>query len=102
MGDGDFLTVMQDLETAVRENIAVAIVVFNDYGYGSIREIQKRDFGGRVVGSDSREVPFADIARLMGALGTRVKKPEEVKPALGEILDSGKPGLLEIAIDPKV
>ena len=101
LGDGDFMTVMQDMETAVRENIAVAIVVFNDFGHGSIRELQKRDFGGRVVGSDSRDVPFGDFARLMGALGTRIRKPEEVQPALGQILDSGKPGLLEIAIDPK-
>lgn len=101
LGDGDFMTVMQDMETAVRENIAAAIVVFNDFGHGSIRELQKRDFGGRVVGSDSRDVPFGDFARLMGALGTRVTRPEEVRPALGQILDSGKPGLLEIAIDPK-
>ncbi len=100
MGDADFLTVMQDLETAVRENIAVTIVIFNDFGHGSIREIQKRDFGGRVVGSESRDVPFHEFARLMGALGTRVNKPEEIKPALGRLLDSAKPGLLEITIDP--
>ena len=100
MGDTDFLTVMQDLETAVRENIAITIVIFNDFGHGSIRELQKRDFGGRVVGSDCRDVPFHEFARLMGALGTRVSKPEEIKPALGKILDSGKPGLLEITIDP--
>jgi acetolactate synthase I/II/III large subunit len=101
MGDADFMTVMQDLETAVRENIAVTIVIFNDFGHGSIRELQRRDFGGRVVGSDSRDVPFGEFARIMGALGTRITKPEEVKAALGPMLDSGKPGLLEIAIDPK-
>jgi acetolactate synthase-1/2/3 large subunit len=101
MGDADFMTVMQDLETAVRENIAVTIVIFNDFGHGSIRELQRRDFGGREVGSDSRDVPFGEFARIMGALGTRISKPEEVKAALGPMLDSGKPGLLEIAIDPK-
>ena len=101
MGDADFMTVMQDLETAVRENIAVTIVIFNDFGHGSIRELQRRDFGGREVGSDSRDVPFGEFARIMGALGTRITKPEEVKSALGPMLDSGKPGLLEIAIDPK-
>ena len=100
LGDGDFLTVMQDMETAVRENIGVTTIVFNDFGHGSIREIQRRDFGGRVVGSDSRDVPFGEFARLMGALGTRVTKPEEIAPALGPMLDSGKTALLEIAIDP--
>ena len=65
MGDCDFLMVMQDLETAVHENIAVAIVVFNDYGYGTIRELQKREFNGRVVGSECNPVPFYEIARSM-------------------------------------
>jgi len=101
LGDGDFMMVMQDLETAVRENIAVAVIVFNDYGHGSIREIQKREYGGRIVGADYRSPPFHEIARLMGALGFRVSKPEEVRPALAQILGSGKPGLLEISIPPQ-
>jgi thiamine pyrophosphate-dependent acetolactate synthase large subunit-like protein len=36
----------------------------------------------------------------MGALGVRVTKPEEVKPALARLLESGKPGVLEISISP--
>lgn len=99
LGDGDFLTVMQDLLTAVREKIPVAVVVFNDNGYGSIRELQKKDFGGRIVGSDYATPAFDEMARVMGALGFRASKPEEVRPALGKILDSGKPGLVEIPID---
>jgi acetolactate synthase-1/2/3 large subunit len=102
MGDCDFLMVMQDLETAVRENIAVTIVVFNDHGYGSVRELQVREFSGRVVGSDCNPVPYHEIARSFGALGIQVSKVEEVKPALSKILGSGKPGVLEISIDPHV
>ena len=102
LGDGDFMSVIQDLSTAVRENIPVAVVVFNDYGHGSIRELQKREYGGRIVGSNYTPPPFDELARVMGALGIRVTKPEEVKPALGKILDSGKPGVLEISINPKI
>lgn len=101
LGDGDFMTVIQDLSTAVREGIAVAVVVFNDYGHGSIRELQRREYGGRVVGSNYTPPPFDELARVMGALGARATKPEEIKPALGKILDSGKPGVLEISIDPR-
>jgi len=86
----------------VRENIPVAVVVFNDYGHGSIRELQKREYGGRIVGSNYTPPPFDELARVMGALGFRATKPEEVKPALGKILDSGKPGVLEISINPKI
>ena len=102
LGDGDFMSVIQDLSTAVRENIPVAVVVFNDYGHGSIRELQKREYGGRIVGSNYTPPPFDELARVMGALGFRATKPEEVKPALGKILDSGKPGVLEISINPKI
>ena len=101
LGDGDFLTVIQDLLTAVREKIPVAVVVFNDNGYGSIRELQKREFGGRVVGSDYPTPPFDELARVMGALGLRAGRPEEAGPALGKILESGKPGVLEIPIGPQ-
>lgn len=101
LGDGDFLTVIQDLLTAVREKIPVAVVVFNDNGYGSIRELQKREFGGRVVGSDYPTPAFDELARVMGALGLRAGRPEEAGPALGKILESGKPGVLEIPISPQ-
>jgi acetolactate synthase-1/2/3 large subunit len=99
LGDGDFMTVMQDLETAVRENIAVTVVVFNDRGHGSIRELQKREYNDRVVGADHMMPPFDQIARLMGGVGARASKPEEIKPALNQLLNSGKPGVLDIAID---
>lgn len=99
LGDGDFMTVMQDLETAVREKIAVTVVVFNDRGHGSIRELQKREYNGRVVGADHMMPPFHEIARLMGGLGERVSRPEEIKPALSQLLNSGRPGVLDIAID---
>jgi thiamine pyrophosphate-dependent acetolactate synthase large subunit-like protein len=99
LGDGDFMTVMQDLETAVRENIAVTVVVFNDRGHGSIRELQKREYNGRVVGADHMMPPFHEIARLMGGLGERVSRPEEIKPALSQLLNSGRPSVLDIAID---
>lgn len=100
LGDGDFMMVMQDLETAVRENIAAIAIVFNDYGHASIRELQRREHDGRVVGSDYRSPPFHELARVMGALGARVTKPEEVKPALARLLASGKPAVLEISIPP--
>jgi acetolactate synthase I/II/III large subunit len=100
MGDADFLTVMQDLHTAVRENIAVAVVIFNDCGHGSIRELQKREYEGRVIGSDYPPPSFHEYARIAGAQGVRITKPEEVKPALGRLLDSGKPGILEVFIPP--
>lgn len=100
MGDADFMMVMQDIETVVRENIAVAVVIFNDKGYGSVRELQRRDFGGRVVGSDYNPPPFHEIARVMGATGIGITQPEEIGPALQKIFDSGKPGILQVSIDP--
>jgi len=54
------------------------------------------------VGSDCTPLRFDELARQMGALGFRTSKVEEVKPALSKILDSDKPGVLEISIDPRL
>lgn len=81
--------------------MAVAVVLFNDYGYGCIRELQKWKFNGRGVGSGCHPVPFHEIARSIGARRIRVGEIKEVKPVLTRIFSSGKPGVLKISIEPQ-
>jgi thiamine pyrophosphate-dependent acetolactate synthase large subunit-like protein len=42
---------------------------------------------------------MAAIANSMGVTGTRITKPEEIKPAIDKAVASGKPALLDIVID---
>lgn len=99
VGDGDFAMVMQDLETAVRRNLAVVVVIFNDFSMGAVRHFQRTQHGGRYIGVEHNNPDFAELARLFGAHGERVEEPARVRPALEAAFASGKPAVLDVLID---
>jgi sulfoacetaldehyde acetyltransferase len=99
-GDGGFLMTSQDLETAVRERIPVVTVVMTNNCWGSEKAYQKYFFNERYVGSDFGNPRFDEYARLFGAQGLRVEKPEELRSALEKALTAAVPTVLEIPVDP--
>jgi thiamine pyrophosphate-dependent acetolactate synthase large subunit-like protein len=98
-GDMGALCNIGELETAMRENIPVVLVVFNDQGLGNERAFQQAHYGGRLFAVDYRNPDFAALARSFGAHGEQVTKPQELKGALERALGSGKPALVEVQID---
>ena len=99
-GDMGYLVNAGELETAVRENLPVITVVFNDRGLGNIREYQVRNHAARHIGVDYAPVDYAAAARAFGAHGETVIDPVEVGPAIARALDSGKPAVLDMQVDP--
>jgi thiamine pyrophosphate-dependent acetolactate synthase large subunit-like protein len=100
VGDMGMMCNVGELETAVRERIPVVCVVFNDRGLGNERAFQKELFGGRFFGVDYGDVDFGALARVLGAHGERVTEPALLLPALRRALESGKPAVLDVVIDP--
>ena len=98
-GDMGYLLNGGELETAVRENLPVVTIIFNDYGLGNIREYQNRKHAGRHIGVDYSPVDYAAAARAFGAYGERVEKPEEMEPALKRAVESGRPAVLDVLVD---
>jgi acetolactate synthase-1/2/3 large subunit len=86
--------VAQDLETAVRERIPVVTVVANNFAYGNTRDRQQRHFG---VFYDNPDL--AEYARLLGAHGERVTRPDELEPAVERALASGLPAVVDVVQD---
>jgi acetolactate synthase I/II/III large subunit len=99
VGDMGMMCNIGELETAVRENIPVVCVVFNDRGLGNERAFQNELYGGRIFAVDYSDVDFAALARVMGAHGERVDRAEDVQPAVKRALDSGRPAVVDVAID---
>jgi acetolactate synthase-1/2/3 large subunit len=99
-GDGGFAMVMQDLETAVRENIQVKIVVLNNGSFMSQRARQKRYYGGRYIGSTFENPDFAAVAEEFGAFGERVMNDDDIPEAVDRLIAADGPGLLDVRIDP--
>jgi len=98
-GDMGAMCNIGEIETAVRENIPVVMVVFNDQGLGNERAFQHEHYGGRLYAVDYRNPDFGALARVFGAHGEQVRKPGELEGALHRAFDSGKPAVIDVMID---
>jgi acetolactate synthase I/II/III large subunit len=100
-GDGGFLMTGNELETAVRCNLPVIALVFNNQAYGTIRMHQEREFPGRVSATTLGPVDFAAFAASLGAHGARVTDRRAFAPALEHALALKHPALIEVITDPE-
>jgi acetolactate synthase-1/2/3 large subunit len=95
-GDGGFMLHVGELATAVQHDLPVVICLFNDRGYGVLRNIESRQFDGRNFGVDLATPDFPALAKSMGVQATRVASPAEFESRFGEAVASGRPWLLDI------
>jgi acetolactate synthase-1/2/3 large subunit len=109
-GDGAFMMNVSAVLTAVEYNIPVVWLVWNNFGYCSIRDQQAGYFGkGRELAVSFTDAngklfsaDYAQMARSMGAVGERVEKPADLAPQLEAAIASGKPTVLDVRIDREV
>ena len=99
-GDGAWTMSMTEIITAVRHNIPVTGVVFNNRQWGAEKKNQVDFYGRRFVADDLKNHSFAGIGRAMGAEGITVDQLEDVGPALTKAVDlqmnHGKTTVIEI------
>lgn len=100
-GDGGFMMTMQEFETAVRYQIPIIALVFNNNMYGTIRMHQERRYPERISGTSLTNPNFAEMAQLFGGFGVRIDCHQDFAPALNRAIQSGKPALIEILTDPE-
>ena len=98
-GDMGAMCNIGELETAMRENIPVVYVVFNDEGLGNERAFQNEHYGGRFYAVDYKNPDFGALARVFGAHGEHVTRPGELEGALQRAFASGKPAIVDVMID---
>ena len=97
-GDGGFMLHATELATAVQYGLNVVVLLFNDSGYGILRRIQDRDYGGRRIGVDLYTPDFVPFAESFGAAAQQVTDPSQVAQALERALSCGKPTLIELQL----
>ncbi|MHA1291146.1 MAG: thiamine pyrophosphate-binding protein [Promethearchaeota archaeon] len=98
VGDGSFLFNVQELETAIRYNIPILVIIANNNSWGMIKSGQSISLGKRFIDSNFPEIDYAKIAEGFGCYAETVLKPEEIKPALQRALDSKKPAVIDVKI----
>jgi acetolactate synthase-1/2/3 large subunit len=97
-GDGGFAMTMSELETAVREGVAVVALVFDNRRYGTIAMHQRFERRSTVA-AELGPIDFAAVARACGAAGIRVERNRDFEPALREALASRRPYVLHLQLD---
>ena len=95
IGDAGVMFTVQDLMTAVQENVPVIVLIFNDEGYGVERRHQDHLYGRR-SGVDLRPPDFVALARSFGARGILVDDLSRVGETLESVLDVPGPTVIEI------
>ena len=101
-GDGAFMQVIQDVETAVRLKLPIVFVVLNDESYGIIRHRQRVEFD-RGTASDYESPDFTQVARGLGAQAATVRSTDDLD-VLYDFLDKkpDAPLVLDARTNPEV
>ncbi|HET6144980.1 MAG TPA: thiamine pyrophosphate-binding protein [Candidatus Acidoferrales bacterium] len=99
-GDGCFLMYPQELATALQHNAAVIVLVVNNGMYGTIRMHQEIRFPGRISGTELKNPDFVALASAFGAYAERVESTGAFADAFERAVESRRPALLELCVDP--
>lgn len=100
VGDGGFAHVWSELETAVREDLPLTVIVLNNQVLGAQRHAENVVFGQTTTGIGFRPVDHAAMARAVGAVGNRITAPDQLGTALKEALTATAVTVLDVLIDP--
>ena len=99
VGDGGFITAAGELATAVQEHARLRLVLFNDGGYGILRNLQDAHFDGRRFAVDLKTPDFEQVARSFGVWPAQVRSAAEMGPVLKEALAQEGPSLIEVDME---
>jgi acetolactate synthase-1/2/3 large subunit len=98
VGDGAFLMSAAEIETAVREQVPIVILVWVDGGYGLIGWKQDIHFGRRAaVSFDNPD--FVRYAESFGARGYAIRAAGELLPTLRKALDDYAVSVIACPVD---
>ncbi|MFX1327073.1 MAG: thiamine pyrophosphate-binding protein [Promethearchaeota archaeon] len=98
-GDGSFMITLQELETAVRLNLPIIIVIANNCAWGMIKSFQKNNLQQRYCDVDFPPINYSKIAKGFGCYSEKISNPEDIKPALRRAIDSKRPAVLDVDIE---
>lgn len=97
-GDGGFMMNSQELETAIRLNLNLVVMVLNDSSYGMIRWKQKAG-GFEDWGLEFDNPDFVKYAESYGATGHRIESADGLLPTMEKAFKAGGVHLIDLPVD---
>ncbi len=99
-GDGSIQMNIQELATAVLNNLPVKVAILNNCFLGMVRQWQELFFDKRYSSTCLTGTPdFVKIAEAYGAVGLRARKPSEVEDVIREAIKVKKPVFMDFVCD---
>jgi acetolactate synthase-1/2/3 large subunit len=98
VGDGGFQMTLQELATAVQEQLPIRVGVFNNGYLGMVRQWQELFYDGRYESTRLLNPDFVALAEAYGVRGWKVRRPHEVEDAVAEARAHPGPALIEFQI----
>lgn len=100
-GDGGFQMTIQELATAVQDNIAVKIAILNNGFLGMVRQWQQLFYERRYIATPLSGPDFVKIAEAYGIPGVRVTDKAQVEPAIQKAIEHDGPFLIDFVVEPE-
>lgn len=102
-GDGAFGFHVMELETALREELPLVVVVAVDDAWGMEKTAYLAQGYGAADwerrGIDLASVSYDELARSLGCHGERVERDDELAPALQRAVAAGRPAVIHVQVD---
>jgi acetolactate synthase-1/2/3 large subunit len=98
VGDGAFLMNSQEIETALRERVPIAILVWVDDAYGLIKWKMEMELGHSTA-TGFTNPDFVAYAESFGACGIRITEAGQLLPALREALAADTVSVIACPVD---
>ncbi|MEQ9564616.1 MAG: thiamine pyrophosphate-dependent enzyme, partial [Pseudomonadales bacterium] len=98
-GDGGFAMLMGDFVTAVKYDLPIVVLVFNNAKLAFIT-LEQEAKGLPDGGTDLHNPDFAAFAKACGGAGYTVERPEQLEPMIKEALAENRPAVIDIFVDP--
>jgi acetolactate synthase-1/2/3 large subunit len=113
VGDGGFMMAPYVVATAVEYDLPCVWIVWNNFAWGAIRDLQYGLFEGRELGTafyKGKQGPggerynpdFASIARACGADGVTVTRSQDLRGAVELAVRNRRPCVIDVHVDSEV
>jgi acetolactate synthase-1/2/3 large subunit len=101
-GDGSLIMNVQELATAVNEDIPVKVFLMNNGFMGMVRQWQELFWSENYSGVDNGPSPdWVKLAEAFGAKGLRCEDSADLEEMMDATLDHDGPALLDVRVSPR-
>ncbi|MCS2148307.1 thiamine pyrophosphate-binding protein [Scandinavium manionii] len=96
VGDGGLSLNLGEMATLAQEKANLTLLIMNDGGYGVMRGIQDKYFGGRQYYNELHTPDFTLLAQAMGLQAWNIERAEDFQAVMTEALAMPGPSVVEV------